>query len=369
MKIPLVDLQAEYAECDAEVRRAVEEVLTSRQFIGGPAVAEFESELADYCQCRHAIAVGTGSDAVLLALMAVGVGEGDEVITTPFTFFATAGSIARLGAKPVFVDIEPDTFNIDAAKVEAAVTERTKAILPVHLFGQCAEMNEITHLAEKRSLAVVEDAAQAIGATQRGHRAGSFGKIGSLSFYPTKNLNTVGEGGAVLTSDDRLAERCRQLRNHGETSRYHHAMIGGNFRLDTLKAAVLRVKLQNLDRLTDARRRHASAYGELLADCHVSCPVVRDYNESVFHQYSVLVDDRDGLKERLSDEGIGAGVYYPVPLHRQECFTYLGYRQGDFPVAEFTADRILSIPVHPFLTDEQIQLVAKEIRLFFDTKT
>lgn len=368
MNVPLVDLQGEYAECDAEVRRAVEEVLTSRQFIGGPAVGQLESELADYCQCRHAIAVGTGSDAVLLALMAIGVGEGDEVITTPFTFFATAGSIARLGAKPVFVDIEPDTFNIDAAKLEAAVTQQTKAILPVHLFGQCAEMNEIMHVAERHNLSVVEDAAQAIGATQRGRRAGSFGHVASLSFYPTKNLNTIGEGGMVLTSDDGLAERCKQLRNHGETSRYHHAMIGGNFRLDTIKAAVLRVKLQNLDRLTTARRRNASAYGELLADCDVSCPVVRDYNESVFHQYSILVDDRDSLKDRLSDEGIGAGVYYPVPLHRQECFADLGYGQGDFPAAELAADRILSIPVHPFLSDDQVRLVAKEIRLFVDTK-
>ena len=368
MNVPLVDLEAEYAECGAEVSRAVEEVLASRQFIGGPAVAQLEGELADYCQCRHAVAVGTGSDAVLLALMAVGVGEGDEVITTPFTFFATAGSIARLGAKPVFVDIEPDTFNIDAAKVEAAVTERTKAIVPVHLFGQCAEMNEITQIAERRGLAVVEDAAQAIGATQRGRRAGSFGHIATLSFYPTKNLNTVGEGGMVLTSDDRLAERCKQLRNHGETSRYHHAMIGGNFRLDTLKAAVLRVKLGKLDRLTAARCRHAAAYNELLSDCEVSCPVVRDYNESVFHQYSILVNDRDGLKKRLSDEGIGTGVYYPVPLHKQECFAYLGYRKGDFPAAELATDRILSIPVHPLLTDEQVQLVAREIRSFLDTK-
>ena len=368
MNVPLVDLEAEYAECGAEVSRVVEEVLASRQFIGGPAVAQLEGELADYCQCRHAVAVGTGSDAVLLALMAVGVGEGDEVITTPFTFFATAGSIARLGAKPVFVDIEPDTFNIDAAKVEAAVTERTKAIVPVHLFGQCAEMNEITQIAERRGLAVVEDAAQAIGATQRGRRAGSFGHIATLSFYPTKNLNTVGEGGMVLTSDDRLAERCKQLRNHGETSRYHHAMIGGNFRLDTLKAAVLRVKLGKLDRLTAARCRHAAAYNELLSDCEVSCPVVRDYNESVFHQYSILVNDRDGLKKRLSDEGIGTGVYYPVPLHKQECFAYLGYRKGEFPAAELATDRILSIPVHPLLTDEQVQLVAREIRSFLDTK-
>lgn len=369
MNVPLVDLQSEYAECDAEVRRAVEEVLTSRQFIGGPAVAQLESELADYCQCRHAVAVGTGSDALLLALMAVGVGSGDEVITSPFTFFGTAGSIARVGAKPVFVDIEPDTFNIDAAKLEAAVTERTKVILPVHLFGQCAEMNEIMHTAERHGLTVVEDAAQAIGATQRGRRAGSLGHVGCLSFYPTKNLNTVGEGGMVLTSDDRLAERCQQLRNHGETSRYHHAMIGGNFRLDTIKAAVLRVKLRNLDRLTAARRRHAADYGELLAGCNVSCPVVRDYNESVFHQYSILVDDRDGLQAQLSDGGIGSGVYYPVPLHRQECFSYLGYHQGDFPGAELVANRILSIPVHPFLTDDQVRLVAKELRLSVDTKS
>lgn len=369
MNVPLVDLEGEYSECDAEVRRAVEEVLTSRQFIGGPAVAQLESELADYCQCRHAVAVGTGSDALLLALMAVGVGSGDEVITSPFTFFGTAGSIARVGAKPVFVDIEPDTFNIDAAKLEAAVTERTKAILPVHLFGQCAEMNEIMHTAERHGLAVVEDAAQAIGATQRGCRAGSFGHIGCLSFYPTKNLNTVGEGGMILTSDGGLAQRCQQLRNHGETSRYHHAMIGGNFRLDTIKAAVLRVKLRSLDRLTAARRRHAADYGELLANCNVSCPLVRDYNESVFHQYSILVDDRDGLQARLSDAGIGSGVYYPVPLHRQECFAYLGYRQGEFPGAELVADRILSIPVHPFLTDDEIRLVAKEIRLFVDTKS
>lgn len=369
MNVPLVDLQAEYTQCDAQVRQAVEDVLASRHFIGGPAVAALESEMADYCRCTYAVAVSNGSDALLVALMAVGVQAGDEVITTPFTFFATPGSIARLGAKPVFIDVEPDSFNLDTSQLESAVTDRTKAIVPVHLFGQCADMGQITHTAMRHGLAVVEDAAQAIGATHRGKHAGSLGDVASFSFYPTKNLNTVGEGGMVTTSEEEMAERCRQLRNHGETSRYRHAIIGGNFRLDTIKAAVLRVKLKHLDKWTALRQANARTYGELLADCNVECPVVRDYNQSVFHQYSILVDDRDGLRDRLTERGVGAGVYYPVPLHLQECFGYLGYSRGDFPVAERTVDRILSIPMHPFLTDDQIQFVAREIKSYVGPRT
>jgi dTDP-4-amino-4,6-dideoxygalactose transaminase len=362
----MLDLAAEFPLVESRVRAAVDQVLAAQHFIGGPQIAELETRLAALCGCRAAIAVSSGTDALLVALMALNIGRGDEVITTPFTFFATAGAIHRVGARPVFVDIEPDTFNIAPASIAAAVTPRTRAILPVHLFGQCADMDAILEIAERHGLAVIEDAAQAIGATHRGRSAGAIGTLGCLSFYPTKNLGGFGEGGMVLTHDEALAVRCRQTRNHGETSRYHHQFVGGNFRLDTMKAAILLVKCDLLASFNEKRIANARAYDELLAGLDaVQTPVVRPYNQCTYHQYSILCERRDELKACLMQEGINTGVYYPVPLHLQECFADLAYRRGDLPVSEQTAERILSLPVHPMLTGEDRQRVAAAVRRFY----
>lgn len=366
--IGMLDLKAEFAEFEPQVRRVIDEVLAAQCFIGGPHVGDLESRLKDELGCGHAIAVSSGTDAILLALMAAGIGPGDEVITTPFTFFATAGCIHRVGAKPVFVDIDAETFNIDPAAVAAAITPRTRAILPVHLFGQCAEMDELAALAEKHDLHIIEDACQAIGAKYRGACAGTFGIAGCFSFYPTKNLGGFGEGGLVTTGDAAFAQRCRQFRNHGQTETYLHAFIGGNFRLDTLKAGILAVKLARLGEFNDARRANAARYDELLADvAQVQTPVVKPYNHMVYHQYSILCDRRDALKAALAEAGIGTGIYYPVPLHRQPCFADLGYRAGQLPVSEACAQRILALPVHPKLGEADITRVADGIRRFYRT--
>jgi dTDP-4-amino-4,6-dideoxygalactose transaminase len=362
----MLDLKAEFPDIEREVRSAINDVLASQAFIGGPQVAEFEGQVAELLGCRHAIAVSSGTDAILLALMTAGIGPGDEVITTPFTFFATAGCIHRLGAQPVFADIEADTFNLDPARIAEAITPRTRAILPVHLFGQCAEMDAILALARQHDLVVIEDAAQAIGAKQRERCAGALGNAGCFSFYPTKNLGGFGEGGMITTSDDAFNARCRQLRNHGQTETYWHALVGGNFRLDTMKAAILSVKLRRLARNNEARRAHAARYDAMLADLDgLQTPVVRAHNHMIYHQYSVLCDDRDGLRAALAAEGIGTGIYYPAPLHRQPCFADLGYGGGDFPVSESCARRVLSLPVHPVLSDEEVARVADSIRLFY----
>ncbi len=364
-QIGLLDLASEMELYRDALREGLAAVLDSLRFVGGPQIAELETRIAEYCQCRRGIAVSSGTDAILCALMAAGIGAGDEVVTTPFTFFATAGCIHRVGARPVFVDIERDTFNIDVSQLESAITPNTRAIIPVHLFGQCADMDEIQAIAESHNLAVIEDAAQAIGATYRGRRACSFGTAGCLSFYPTKNLGGLGDGGMVLTSDEAFADRCRQTRNHGETTRYHHAFVGANFRLDTLQAAGLLVKLERLDAFNEARRANAARYDERLADLPVATPRVRDYNLSVYHQYSIRCDRRDALAQHLRDRGVGTGVYYPVPLHRQECFAYLGHQKGEFPRAEAAAEEILSLPVHPMLTPDDIDYVSECIAEFF----
>lgn len=361
-QVGMLDLQGEYQLFADEIRAAVEAVLESKQFIGGPAIGELEGAMCRTIGAGHAIAVSSGTDSLICAMMALEIGHGDEVILPSFTFFATAGTVARVGAKPVFVDIDPHTFNLDPDLLEGAVTERTRAIIAVHLFGQCAEMDAINKVAKRRGLAVIEDAAQAIGATYHGRHAGTLGDVACLSFYPTKNLGGFGEGGMIFTNDEELAVVARQLRNHGESQRYVHERVGGNFRLDTMKAAILLVKLGFLDRFNRRRRENAARYDALLADVPVATPLVPDHNRAVYHQYSILCDRRDELMSHLREHGVSSGVYYAVPLHLQPCFASLGYRRGSLPVTEQTCERIMSLPCHPMLTDEDIEYVASCIR-------
>jgi dTDP-4-amino-4,6-dideoxygalactose transaminase len=365
MKVPLLDLKAQFASIRQEIVSAVTAVLESQVFNIGPFVKELEISVAAYSGCEAAVGVSSGTDAILASLMALGVGAGDEVVTTPFTFFATAGCISRLGARPVFVDIQADTFNIDPAKIEAALTERTKAILPVHLYGQMADMDEILALAGRHGLPVIEDAAQAIGAACKGRKAGSMGKLGCLSFYPTKNLGGVGDGGMILTRDKGLAARLEVLRDHGQSPTYFYKLIGGNFRLDNIQAAPLTVKMRHLSAWTARRQANAAHYDRLLAGCKGAVtPVVRVGNTHIYHQYVLRVERRAQLQAFLKASEIGSGVYYPLCLHEQECFRALGYRKGDFPVAEKAASEVLALPVYPELADEQIAFVAAKVKEF-----
>jgi dTDP-4-amino-4,6-dideoxygalactose transaminase len=365
MQVPLLDLKAQYATIREEMQAAVLAVMESQQFIGGPAVKELEGLVAAYSGCRAAVGVSSGTDALLASLMALGIGTGDEVITTPYTFFATAGSIWRTGAKPVFVDIEPDTFNIDPSRIEAAVTDRTRAIIPVHLFGQVAEMDPIMSIAERHGLHVIEDAAQAIGAQYRGRRAGSIGTVGCFSFFPSKNLGGLGDGGMVVTQDPALGERLAITRNHGSKPKYYHGFVGGNFRLDTIQAAGLIVKLRHLDGWSARRRENAARYDTLLAGCpQVVTPTVRPHNVSVVNQYVIRVPRRNELQAYLKEQGIGTEVYYPLSLHQQECFASLGHRAGDFPESERAAAESLALPIYPELTEEQLTYVAGRIGEF-----
>ncbi len=366
MKVPMLDLQAQYATIRDEVVPAVEAVLDSQLCCNGPAVRELEREMAEYCGCASAVGVSSGTDALLCSLMALDIGPGDEVITTPFTFFGTAGAIWRTGAKPVFADILPDTFNIDPGGVAEAVTDRTRAILPVHLFGQMVDMRPLLELAGERGLHIIEDAAQAVGATQDGQKAGSLGSTGCLSFYPTKNLGAMGDAGMVTTQDGPLAGVLESIRNHGQGEAYYHPRVGGNFRMDSIQAAVLSVKLRRLDGWTAARQGHAARYDEMLADCDgVSTPVIAEGNTHIYHQYTLRARDRDRLRKHLSEKGIATGVYYPLCLHKQECFASLGYAAGDFPVAEQAAAEVISLPVYPELAEEQVAHVAESIREFY----
>jgi dTDP-4-amino-4,6-dideoxygalactose transaminase len=360
----MLDLKAEYRLLAEEVRAAVEEVLASGHYIGGPAVAAFEEAMARRIGTTHAIAVSSGTDAILCVLMALGIGPGDEVIGPSFTFFATAGCVARLGATPVFVDIDARTFNVDPAGIEAAITPRTKALMPVHLYGQCADMDPIAEIARRRGLAVIEDAAQAIGAGYKGRYAGTLGDAACLSFYPTKNLGGFGEGGMILTDDDKLASLCRQLRTHGESQRYHHDRVGGNFRLDALKAAILRVKLNYLDRFTRRRREIARQYDESLGTTSVAVPLVPPGHEPVYHQYTVQSDRRDPLQQFLQERDVASAVYYPVPLHVQKCFEGVSACRAMLPVTEKLSERVLSLPCHPMMTDEDVAHVASCVRRF-----
>jgi dTDP-4-amino-4,6-dideoxygalactose transaminase len=396
--VPLLDLKAQYATIRDEVRAAVDTVLESQQCILGPAVTECEAKLAPYCGCAHAITVSSGSDALLISLMAEGIGQGDEVITTPYTFFATAGAIARAGAKPVFVDIDPKTYNIDPAGIEARITPRTKAIMPVHLYGQCAEMDPILELANRRGIAVIEDAAQAIGSEYKGRRAGSMGRYGCFSFFPSKNLGAAGDGGLVTTQDTAVAEKLRVLRVHGSKPKYYHSTIGGNFRFDSIQAAIVTVKLGHLDKWTAGRQSNAARYRRLFQAAGLSLPspsgrgaccaslpspsgrgaggegasgeglVQLPYevpgNRHIYNQFVIRVPRRDQLQAFLRDQKIGNEVYYPVPLHVQQCFAYLGHREGDFPASEAAARETLALPIYPELSDQQAEWVVECIGQF-----
>jgi dTDP-4-amino-4,6-dideoxygalactose transaminase len=365
MQIPLLDLKAQYAGIKDEVMGAIERVCASQMLCLGPAVEEFERELADYCGCKHAIGVSSGTDALLVSLMTLGIKPGDEVITTPFTFFATAGVIARLGATPVFVDVDQQSYNLDPGLIEEKITERTRAIIPVHLFGQAAQMKPIMEIAERHRLAVVEDAAQAIGATQDRVKCGNFGDIGCFSFYPTKNLGGFGDGGLVTTDQEKLARIVKLLRTHGEDPRYFYRAIGGNFRLDAIQGAVLSVKLKYVDKWNEKRRQNAAIYDRIFADSVVKGPKIDTNNVSTYHQYTVRVPKRDQLQKYLEEKGVSTAVFYPKPLHLQDCFSGLGYKKGDLPVAERLCGEVLSLPIYPELKQEQVEYVGNIILRFY----
>ena len=371
MHIPLLDLKAQYQSIRKDVLAAIETVCDEQGFILGPRVTDLERSLAKYVGTVHGVGVASGSDALLLSLMASGVGPGDEVITVPFTFFATTGAISRLGAKPVFVDVCADTFNMDATKVEPAITPRTKAIIPVHLFGQCAEMETIIAVAKQHRLTVIEDACQAIGAKRHGVMAGAMGETGCFSFFPSKNLGGFGDGGLITTNHDRLNDAMAMLRVHGSKERYLHESIGINSRLDALQAAVLQVKLKYLDQWADGRRRNAARYERLFKDAnigdHIILPTTAKGNEHVFNQFTVRVQQRDELRAYLKDHGIGTEIYYPVPMHLQACYRDLGYQKGSFPISERAAEDVLSLPIYAELTDDQLIGVTETIAAFYKT--
>jgi len=369
LDIPFLDLKLQYNHIKDEVKQAIEEALQSCEFILGPHVSAFEKEIADYLGVKHAIGVGNGTDALVLILDAFGIGPGDEVITTPYTFFATAECISRLGAKPVFVDIDPVTFTIDPEKLEEAITAKTKAVIPVHIFGRTADMIRIIDIAEYHGLFVVEDACQSIGGELQGKKLGTIGHAGAFSFFPTKNLGAYGDGGLVVTNDDEVAERVRMLRAHGSKVKYHNELIGYNSRLDEIQAAVLRVKLKHLDEWNDRRRQIARCYNELLKDLPLQLPDPGEDREHVFHLYTVLAEDREDLKTFLKSRGIDTGIYYPLPLHLQPAYSELGYHEGDYPVSESACQKNLSLPMYPELTDEQVYYVADQVRRFFDERS
>ncbi|MCX6030215.1 MAG: DegT/DnrJ/EryC1/StrS family aminotransferase [Chloroflexi bacterium] len=361
--VPLLDLKAQYAPIREEIRAAIDRVADSQYFILGPEVEALEREVAAYSQCRFGIGMSSGTDALTAAMMAIDVGPGDEVITTPYSFFATAGCIARLGAQAVFVDIDPLTFNLDPAGIEAAITGQTKAILPVHLYGQMADMDPIIAIAARHNLIVIEDAAQAIGAEYHGRRAGSIGHFGCFSFFPSKNLGGFGDGGMVTTNDPALAEKAKWLRNHGMNPKYYHKYIGGNFRLDALQAAVLRIKLKYLDSWTAGRQRNADRYRRLFAEAGLTQPATRNpqsvvppfdagFGRHVYNQFVIRTSRRDAVITQLKARQIGHEIYYPLPLHLQECFAGWGYRPGDFPHSEAAAAETLALPIYPELTEE-----------------
>jgi dTDP-4-amino-4,6-dideoxygalactose transaminase len=360
--IPILDLKAQYASIKSELDAAVLKVLASTQYILGDEVAAFEQEFAAYCETRHAVAVNSGTSALHLALLAAGVGPGDEVITVPFTFVASVSAICYSGARPVFVDVEPVTLTMDPAKLEAAITSRTKAIVPVHLYGQMADMDAIVSIAERHGIAVIEDACQAHGAELDGRRAGSIGVSGCFSFYPGKNLGACGEGGIFVTSDDAQAKTVRMLRDWGQEQRYHHVLKGFNYRMDGIQGAILRVKLRHLEDWTEARRTHARRYSGLLAGSRLlQTPVEVPGRRHVYHVYAVRSHDRDSLQQSLQAEGIQTGLHYPVPVHLQPAHADLGYRRGDFPVSETASREVLSLPMFPELTPAQIGAVVAAV--------
>jgi len=376
MKIPLLDLKAQYQKIKGEVNQAVTDVLESQHFILGPKVSELEEKIAAYSDTRYAVGVSSGSDALLVCLMALDIQPDDEVITSPFTFFSTAGVISRMNATPVFVDIDPVTYNIDPAKVESALTRRTKAMIPVHLYGQCADMDPLIEIAKKYNIAIIEDAAQSIGAQYKGKKAGSMGDMGTFSFFPSKNLGGFGDGGMVVTNDESLYKKLRILRIHGGEPKYYHKFIGGNFRLDALQAAVLIVKLKYLDEWSEARRHNAVYYNQKLLETGlvdkriIELPASvyensgdKDYH--IYNQYTIRAKHRDRLRNFLRESDIGTEIYYPLPLHLQECFKELGYLKGDFPEAELASNMVLSLPIYPELSKEQKDYAVKKIKEFY----
>ena len=386
MKVPLLDLKPQYAPLAAEIQAAIERVCASQAFILGPAVKELESAVASYSQCRYGIGVSSGTDALLLPLMALGIGAGDAVITSPFTFFATAGTVARTGARPLFCDIDPATFNISPAAVESFVATqcepragglvhratgaRVRGMMPVHLYGQVADMGALAGLAARHGLKVIEDAAQAIGAEDAaGKRAGSFGDVGCLSFFPTKNLGAFGDAGMCVTNDTGLAERMEILRVHGGKPKYYHAFIGGNFRIDELQAAVLNIKLKHLDAWSAGRQRNAAYYDAAFARAEVADAVQTPHVVSgvrhIYNQYVIRARDRDALRAHLASAGVGTEVYYPVPLHLQQCFASLGHRAGEFPQSERAALETLALPIYPELAEAQLQYVVDTIAAYY----
>jgi dTDP-4-amino-4,6-dideoxygalactose transaminase len=365
--IPILDLQAQYAALEERLDAAIKDVLRSGSFVLGPVVRDLEERLAAYCECRHAIGVASGTDALHLALAALDLGPGDEVITTPFTFIATANTISHRGATPVFVDIDSRTFNLDPTALAAAITPRTRAILPVHLYGQPAEMGPIMELAERHRLRVVEDCAQAIGARYHGHRVGSFGDLACYSFYPTKNLGAYGDGGLVTTDDAALAERVDVLRRHGSPAKYEAELLGFNSRLDALQAAILGVKLDYLDAWNAARRERAAIYDRLLADLPVQSPYVAPGVEHVYHQYTIRAPRRDALAAYLHEQGIATMIYYPIPLHRQPVYASLGLGPGSLPASEAASAEVLSLPMYPELSPAAQHEVAAAIRAFYSS--
>ena len=369
MNVPLLDLRSQYASIKQDIQGVLEEVCAEQSFILGPHVQKLEQTLASYIGTDHAVGVASGSDALLLSLMEVGVQPGDCVVTVPFTFFASAGVISRLNARPVFVDVSPETFNLDPAQLAEKLTPNVKAILPVHLFGQCADMETILQIADAQGIPVIEDACQAIGAARNGIRAGAFGRTGGFSFFPSKNLGGFGDGGLITTRDSRVAERLRLLRVHGSRSEYHHHFIGMNSRLDALQAAILQVKFQHLAHWTAQRQAHAASYQQMFHECaldeRLTLPIVASGNSHVYNQFTIRTPQRDELSAYLTHHGIGNRIYYPVPLHLQECYQDLGYHKGDFPVSELLSQEVLSLPIYPELTPDHLQYVVDTIKAFF----
>ena len=366
MQVPLLDLKAQYAEIKHDVDEAVRRVMESARFIGGPEITGLEEEVARYSQSPYGISCASGTDALLLSLRALGVGPGDEVVTTAYSFFASAGTIVNAGGTPVFVDIDPRTYNMDVHRLEAAITPKTKAVIAVHLYGQCCDLTAVRAVCDKHQIWLIEDAAQAIGAEWEGRRAGSVGDFGCFSFFPSKNLGGAGDGGMIVAKSPDLAEKLRLLREHGAKPKYYHSIVGTNSRLDALQAAILRVKLKHLDRWSEARAKNADLYDRLLEGAKVGRPFRDSRARHIFNQYVVRSSDRDGLKQFLADRGIGTEVYYPVPLHLQQCFSTLGYREGSMPHSEAAAKETLALPIYPELGEERIRYVAQMVREFTD---
>ncbi|HTK32031.1 MAG TPA: DegT/DnrJ/EryC1/StrS family aminotransferase [Candidatus Saccharimonadaceae bacterium] len=361
MTVPLLDLKAQYADIRTDIDNAIRSVMESTRFIGGPEVVALEEEIARYSQCAHGIGCASGTDALILALRALNIGPGDEVITSAYSFFASAGTIANVGGTPVFVDIDPRTYNLDPHRLEAAITPRTKAVVAVHLYGQCCDLTAVKAICDKKKLFLIEDAAQAIGAEWEGKRAGSVGEFGCFSFFPSKNLGAAGDGGMIVTNDAELGDKARLLREHGSRPKYYHAIVGTNSRLDALQAALLRVKLRHLDRWSEARARNAALYDSLFEGSRVGRPYHDPRTRHIYNQYVIRIPNRDAMRQALTERGVGTEVYYPVPLHLQKCFSMLGHQVGDMPHSEAAALETLALPIYPELTEEQIRYVAANV--------